>query len=56
MVVIEDKIIRYRNNIELAKRLATHEYADRTYYEEIVFSLERVLKFYERLKGWREIS
>jgi len=54
--VIEDKIIRYRNNIELAKRLATHKYAEKEYYEEMVTSLERVLKFYERLKGWREIS
>ncbi len=54
--MIEDKIIRYRNNIEIAKRLATHQYADKKYYEEIVSSLERVLKFYERLKGWRETS
>lgn len=56
MDVIEDKIIRYRNNIEIAKRLATHKYAEKKYYEEMITSLERVLKFYERLKEWRKTS
>ncbi len=52
--MIEDKINRYRNNIEIAKRLANHKYAEKEYYEDMVISLERVLKFYEKLKGWRE--
>jgi len=52
--VIEDKILRYKENLTLARTLAKKRYADHDYYEKMVNKLEKVLRFYEDLKVWNE--
>ena len=52
--MIEDKILRYKNNITLARNLAKKQYADHGYYEIMVSRLEKMLNFYENLKIWKE--
>jgi hypothetical protein len=54
--VIEDKILRYKDNITLARNLAKKQYADHGYYEKMVSKLEKMLNFYENLKVWNETS
>lgn len=54
--MIEDKILQYKNGLALAQRLVKNQYADRDYYEEMISRLERMLRFYENLKMWKEIS
>ena len=54
--MIDDKILRYKNNLALAEKLVKNQYADLDYYEEMISRLERMLKFYENLKMWKEIS
>jgi hypothetical protein len=54
--VIEEKIVKYRENLNLAQRLATNQYADHEYYERMVSKLEKMLIFYENLKVWEENS
>jgi len=54
--VIEDKILQYKNSLALAQKLVKNQYADRDYYEEMISRLERMLRFYENLKMWKEIS
>jgi len=34
----------------IAKKLATHEYADKEYYQKLASKLEKMLRFYEKLK------
>ena len=52
--MIEVKILRYKENITLARNLAKKQYADHDYYEKMVSKLEKMLYFYENLKVWRE--
>ncbi|HUW89764.1 MAG TPA: hypothetical protein VMV43_04520 [Candidatus Nanopelagicaceae bacterium] len=52
--MIEDKILRYKENLTLARNLAKKQYADHDYYEIMVSKLEKMLNFYENLKVWRE--
>ena len=52
--MIEDKILRYKDNIILARNLAKKQYADHGYYEKMVSRLEKMLSFYENLKIWKE--
>jgi len=54
--VIDDKILQYKTNLALAQKLVKNQYADSDYYEEMISKLERMLKFYENLKMWKEIS
>ena len=54
--MIEDKILRYKDNITLARNLAKKQYADQGYYEEMLSRLEKMLNFYEKLKVWKEVS
>ncbi len=54
--MIEEKIIRYKQELTLAKELSKRKYADRDYYSELVNKFEKILKFYEDLKLWREIT
>ena len=54
--MIEDKILQYKNSLALAQKMVKNQYADRDYYEEMITRLERILKFYENLKLWKEIS
>ncbi len=54
--MIEDKILRYKDDITLARNLAKKQYADHSYYEKMVSRLERMLNFYENLKVWEELS
>jgi hypothetical protein len=54
--VIEDKILQYKNSLVLAQRLVKNQHADRDYYEDMINRLERMLRFYENLKMWKEIS
>ena len=54
--MIEDKILRYKENLTLALKLVNNQYADHEYYEFIVRRLEKMLFFYENLKVWKENS
>ncbi len=54
--MIEDKILRYEENLTLARNLAKKQYADHEYYEKMVSRLEKMLIFYENLKIWKENS
>jgi len=54
--VIEDKILRYKDNIALARNLAKKQYADHGYYKKMVSQLEKMLNFYENLKVWNDNS
>ena len=54
--MIEDKILQYKNSLALAQRLVKNQHADRDYYEDMISRLEKMLKFYENLKMWKEIS
>jgi len=52
--VIEEKILRYKENLTLARNLAKKQYADHDYYEKMVSKLEKMLNFYQNLKVWKE--
>ena len=54
--VIEEKIMRYKNGILAAKELNKGKYVDHTYYENVISKFEKMLKFYEELKVWKEFS
>jgi len=54
--VIEDKIVKYKENLTLALNLANNRYADHEYYEKMVNKLEKMLLFYENLRSWKESS
>jgi len=54
--VIEDKIIKYKENLTLAQKLAINQHADYEYYDKMVSRLEKMLNFYENLKVWKENS
>ena len=54
--MIEDKILRYKDNITLARNLAKKHHADHGYYEKMVSRLEKMLIFYENLKVWEDNS
>ncbi|MFX0026414.1 MAG: hypothetical protein ACFE8M_08350 [Candidatus Hermodarchaeota archaeon] len=54
--MIDDKIMKYRNDLVLVKKLANNKYANQRYYEQKSIKLEKLLKFYENLKIWDEIS
>ena len=54
--MIEEKILRYKDGIALAKELSKRKYADLDYYNNIISKFEKLLKFYEDLKVWREFS
>ena len=51
--MIEDKILRYEENLTLARNLAKKQYADHEYYEKMVSRLEKMLTFYENLRVWK---
>ncbi|MFX1426181.1 MAG: hypothetical protein ACFFBE_06985 [Promethearchaeota archaeon] len=51
--MIDEKINRYKDEINLAKRLSSMKHADRDYYENLIIRFERILKFYENLKTLR---
>ncbi|MFX1308862.1 MAG: hypothetical protein ACFE9M_05565 [Promethearchaeota archaeon] len=48
--------MRYRKGIELAKELSKGQYADHDYYNNVISKFQKILKFYEDLKVWREFS
>ncbi len=52
--MIDEKIIRYKNEIGLAKKLSRMPYADRDYYEDMVNKFQKILRFYEDLKVLRK--
>ena len=54
--MIEDKLVKYRENLTLALKLANNQYVDHEYYEKMVNRLEKMLIFYENLKKWKENS
>ena len=54
--MIEDKLVKYKDNLTLAQKLANNQYADREYYEKMINRLEKMLIFYENLKVWKENS
>ncbi|MBY8989210.1 MAG: hypothetical protein KGD58_00520 [Candidatus Lokiarchaeota archaeon] len=52
--MIDEKINRYKQEIDLAKSLSSLKHADRDYYENLIIRFEKILRFYEDLKIWRE--
>ncbi|MFX1314752.1 MAG: hypothetical protein ACFE9T_02740 [Promethearchaeota archaeon] len=48
--------MQYKKELFLANNLAKKKYADRDYYENLASNLKKILKFYEDLKVWKEIS
>lgn len=54
--MIEEKISRYKNGIAIAKQLSKRKYADHDYYDNLISKFEKILKFYEDLKVWKEFS
>jgi hypothetical protein len=54
--VIEDKIDRYKNNIEIAQKLINHNYADKLYYQELIYKMKKMLSFYQTLKDIRNLD
>ncbi|MFX1379243.1 MAG: hypothetical protein ACFFA4_09110 [Promethearchaeota archaeon] len=54
--MIEEKIILYKNGIEIAKERSRGKYADHDYYNNLISKFERILKFYEDLKVWKDFS
>jgi len=52
--VIEEKLTKFRDELQTAKNLINNRYADRDYYKEMISHLEKMIKFYERLKLWKE--
>lgn len=54
--MIEEKIMKYRNDLVVARKLAKNRFANQDYYKEMSIKLERLLKFYENLRIWNELS
>lgn len=54
--MIEDKIIKYKENLILAQKLVNNQYANHVYYEKLVSRFKKMLIFYENLKVWKEKS
>ncbi len=54
--VIDEKIIRYRQEIGLAEKLSTMKFADGEYYTDLINRFQRILGFYENLKLWRKFE
>ena len=54
--MIDEKITRYKNGIAIAKELSKRKHADHDYYDNLVSKFEKILKFYEDLKVWKEFS
>ncbi len=54
--MIEEKILRYRSEIEVAKELSKRRYADHNYYDNLISKFEKILRFYEDLKNWKELT
>ena len=54
--MIDEKINRYKLEINQAKRLSSMKHADRDYYENLIIKFEKILRFYEDLKIWRKID
>ena len=52
--MIEDKILRYKDNLILARNLVKKQFADHDYYENMIQKLQKMLIFYENLKVWKE--
>ena len=54
--MIDEKINRYKSEINLAKKLSRMAYADRDYYDNMVTKFEKILRFYEDLIVLRKNS
>ena len=52
--MIEEKILRYKEDMSLAKKLSKTSYTDKEYYESMVLKMEKILRFYEKLRLWNE--
>lgn len=52
--MIDEKIIRYKNNIEQAQKLLNHNFADKVYYEDLIQKMRKILYFYETLHDYRK--
>ena len=54
--MIDEKITKYKNGIITAKELSKRKYADLDYYNNIVSKFEKILRFYEDLKTWKDFT
>ncbi|MFX1235423.1 MAG: hypothetical protein ACFFBY_12825 [Promethearchaeota archaeon] len=48
--------MKYRNDLVVARKLAKNRFANQDYYKEMSIKLEHLLKFYENLRIWNELS
>ncbi len=53
--MIDEKILRYRNEIAVARELSKMRYADEDYYENLISKFEKILRFYEDLKSIKKL-
>lgn len=54
--MIDEKINRYKYEINLAQKLSSMKHADRDYYDNMIIKFQKIIRFYEDLKIWRKIS
>jgi len=54
--VIDEKITRYKNGIVSAKELSKRKHADLDYYNNAISKFEKILRFYEDLKTWKDFT
>lgn len=54
--MIDEKISRYKNGIVAAKQLSKRKYANHDYYINLVSKFEKILRFYEDLKTWKDFT
>ena len=54
--MLDEKIAEYKKDLALSKILKKHKYADQDYYNELISRFEKLLKFYEKLKQYLEVS
>jgi hypothetical protein len=52
--LIDEKITRYKKDIDKARKLAKNNFADMEYYEQMASKLEKILRFYENLRDYNK--
>ena len=53
--MIDEKILRYKNEIDVARDLSKMKYTDTDYYENLISKFEKILRFYEDLKSLKKL-
>ena len=53
--MIDEKILRYRNEIAVARELSKMKHTDTDYYDNLISKFEKILRFYEDLKSLKKL-